>query len=108
MKSIALAVSLSVALAGQIAVAQDAPPTDGAGLYKAKTCVACHGAEGKKGLLPTYPKLNGQNKDYLVTQMKDIKSGARANGQSAAMKGVMHLVNDAEIEAIATWLSSIQ
>lgn len=108
MKSITFAVSLSVALSAQIAVAQDAPPADGAGLYKAKTCVACHGAEGKKGLLPTYPKLNGQNKDYLVTQMKDIKSGARANGQSAAMKGIMHLVSDQEIETIAAWLSSVQ
>jgi hypothetical protein len=26
--------------------------------------------------------------------MLDIKSGARANGNSAAMKGVMHLVSD--------------
>lgn len=103
MKSVFLALSLGIFFIGQTVQAED-----GAALYKAKTCVACHGAEGKKGLLPSYPKLNGQNKDYLVVQMKDIKSGARANGQSAAMKGVMHLVNDAEIEAIATWLSSIQ
>lgn len=104
MKSLLIALSLGAAFVSQTTFAAE----DGAALYKAKTCVACHGAEGKKGLLPTYPKLNGQNKDYLITQMKDIKSGARANGQSAAMKGVMHLVNDAEIEAIATWLSSIQ
>ena len=37
--------------------------------------------------------------------MKDIKSGARNNGQTAAMKGVMHLVNDDEIKAISDWLS---
>jgi cytochrome c len=37
--------------------------------------------------------------------MQDIKSGARANGNSAAMKGVMHLVSDKEIEAIADWVS---
>ena len=40
--------------------------------------------------------------------MKDIKSGARANGQTAAMKGIMHLVSDAEIETIAAWLSGVQ
>lgn len=109
MKSVFFAVSLSVALVSQIAIAADpAAPVDGATLYKSKTCVACHGPEGKKGLLPTYPKLNGQNKDYLVTQMKDIKSGARANGSSAAMKGIMHLVSDAEMETIATWLASVQ
>lgn len=107
MKLITLAVSLSVALFSQITVAEDAP-ADGAALYKAKTCVACHGAEGKKGLMPNYPKLNGQNKDYLIAQMKDIKSGARANCNSAAMKGVMHLVDDKEIETIAAWLATVQ
>ncbi len=108
MKSLFLALSLGVVFMGQTVQAADAPATDGAALYKSKTCVACHGAEGKKGLLPAYPKLNGQSKDYLVVQMKDIKSGARANGQSAAMKGIMHLVSDAEMETIATWLASIQ
>jgi len=80
---------------------------DGEALFKEKTCVACHGAEGKKPLLPIYPKLAGQNKDYVVQQMKDIKSGTRANGQSAAMKGVMHLVSDEEIEALADYLSNL-
>ena len=55
--------------------------------------------------MPTYPKLAGQNAEYATAQMKDIKSGARSNGQSAAMKGVMHLVNDEEMKAIAEWLA---
>jgi cytochrome c len=81
---------------------------DGAKLYAEKTCNACHGADAKKPLLPTYPKLAGQNAGYAEQQMKDIKSGARNNGQTAAMKGVMHLVNDEEIKAIATWLETLQ
>jgi cytochrome c len=78
---------------------------DGAALYKDKTCNACHGAKADKPLMPNYPKLAGQNAAYAEQQMKDIKSGARNNGQTAAMKGVMHLVNDEEIKAIADWLS---
>ena len=54
------------------------------------------------------PKLTGQNAAYMVEQMKDIKSGARNNGQTAAMKGVMHLVNDDEIKAIADFLSKLK
>jgi cytochrome c len=81
---------------------------DGAALYKKKTCVACHGADGKQPILPEYPKLAGQSKEYMVRQMQDIKSGARANGNSAAMKGVMHLVSDEEITAIAEWLSGLE
>jgi cytochrome c len=78
---------------------------DGGKLYAEKTCNACHGPTGNKALMADYPKIAGQNRDYIVKQMKDIKSGARANGNSAAMKGVMHLVSDAEIEAIADWVS---
>jgi cytochrome c len=78
---------------------------DGAKLYTEKTCNACHGPTGNKALMPDYPKIAGQNKAYIVKQMTDIKSGARANGNSAAMKGVMHLVSDKEIEAIADWVS---
>jgi cytochrome c len=81
---------------------------DGAALYKDKTCNACHGPKGDKPLMPNYPKVAGQNAAYMEAQMKDIKSGARANGQSAAMKGVMHLVNDEEIKAIADYLSKLK
>jgi len=81
---------------------------DGAALYKDKTCNACHGPTGNKPLMPNYPKIAGQNAAYIEAQMKDIKSGARNNGQTAAMKGVMHLVNDEEIKALADYLSKLK
>jgi cytochrome c len=79
---------------------------DGAALYKAKTCWSCHGKDANSPILPVYPKLGGQNADYIFNQLKDIKSGARANGQSAAMKGVMGMVNEAEMREIADWLAT--
>lgn len=81
---------------------------DGAKLYTEKTCSACHGAKGDKPLLPIYPKIAGQNAAYTEQQMKDIKSGARNNGQTAAMKGVMHLVNDEEIKALSLYLEKLK
>jgi cytochrome c len=81
---------------------------DGAKLYGEKTCNACHGPKGDKPLMPNYPKIAGQNAAYIVQQMQDIKSGARNNGQTAAMKGVMHLVDDEEIKAIAEHLSKLK
>jgi cytochrome c len=81
---------------------------DGAKLYAEKTCVACHGKDGKKPLTAEYPKIAGQNAKYAERQMLDIKSGARANGNSAAMKGVMHLVSDAEIKTLADYIASIK
>jgi len=79
---------------------------DGATLFTEKTCIACHGPKGNKPLLPSYPKIMGQNAAYAEQQMKDIKSGKRANGQAAAMAGVMHLVNDEEMKALSVWLEA--
>jgi cytochrome c len=103
-----------------LAPAADAPPAsgpaaapaaaaaDGPTLFVKKTCVACHGKDAKSPILPTYPKLAGQSADYAYNQMNDIKSGARNNGQTAAMKGIMHLVSDEEIRTIANWLATLQ
>lgn len=77
----------------------------GAALYTAKGCVACHGAGGTAPIMPTYPKVAALPEPYIVNQMKDIKSGARSNGQSAVMKGIMATVSDEEMQAIAAWLS---
>ncbi|MDO8607970.1 MAG: c-type cytochrome [Phaeospirillum sp.] len=84
-----------------------APATPGKTLFLTKTCVACHGKEGKKPL-PGYPSIGGQDKAYILAQTKDIKSGARANGKANAMQPVMHLVNDDEITAIAEYLSTVK
>lgn len=102
MKKVVLFTALTAALAAPAFAA------DGAKLFNEKTCNACHGAEGKKPLMPTYPKLAGQNAAYAEQQMKDIKSGARNNGQTAAMKGVMHLVNDEEMKAISEYLAKVK
>ena len=80
---------------------------DGAELYKTKTCFTCHGQDGKTPIMPAYPKVAGQNAEYALQQMKDIKSGKRANGMSAAMKGIMHLVSDEEMKALADYLAKL-
>ncbi len=101
-KGLVLAVSavLSLGVMGSAAAA------DGAALYKSKTCFSCHGQDANTPIMPTYPKLAGQNADYAYNQMMDIKSGVRNNGQSAAMKGIMAMVTAEEAKAIAEWLST--
>ena len=99
-----LAVGLVVGATSNLA----AEELDGAKLYMTKTCVACHGKDAKTPLLPVYPKIAGQSPEYAYNQMQDIKSGARSNGQTAAMKGIMPLVSDDEMRAIADWLGSLQ
>jgi len=99
---------LTLAAAISFALAVPAIAADGANLFKTKTCWSCHGKDAKTPIMPIYPKLAGQNADYLFNQMKDIKSGARANGQTAAMKGVMGLVTEEDMRAIADWLATLK
>ena len=81
---------------------------DGAALYTAKLCQTCHGPEGNAPIIAMYPKFNGQNKDYLVAQMKDIKSGARNNGMTAAMRAMVANVPEEEMTAIADYLANVK
>jgi cytochrome c len=91
---------LSLSAVGSVVAA------DGAQLFQEKTCWSCHGKDAKTPIIPIYPRLAGQNAEYAFNQMKDIKSGARTNGQTAAMKGVMATVSEEEMRIIADWLAT--
>jgi cytochrome c553 len=76
-----------------------------------KTCVACHGADGKTPTLPTYPILAGQHRDYLVHALKSYQRGVaggspasniRKNAVMGAMAAPLSLE---DIENIAAWLA---
>jgi len=79
---------------------------DGAQLYATKACLSCHGPDGRTPMLPIYPKVAGQNAGYIYNQLRDLKSGARNNGQAAIMLGIMAGVSDAEMRAIADWVAA--
>ena len=81
---------------------------DGAALYRDKMCLTCHGKDAKTPVSPDFPKLAGQNAKYSEQQMLDIKKGTRANGGSAAMKGAMDLVSEAEIKQLADYLAKLK
>ncbi|MDM8564694.1 c-type cytochrome [Candidatus Halobeggiatoa sp. HSG11] len=81
--------------------------TKGAELFKSKSCNICHGDDTQSPSLSVYPKLAGQNKIYSLTQMKDIKSGERNNGNSAAMQGILHDLTEQEMAILAEWLESV-
>ena len=83
MKLVTKTLLLAVMLGGAVNLAQAAGNAD-AGKTKAAVCGACHGADGNS-MVPTFPKLAGQNERYIIKQLHDIKSGARNNGQTAAM-----------------------
>jgi len=101
----AAAASAPATAAAAPAAAPAAAADPGAAAYQAKGCAGCHGPDGKTTPMGTYPKIAGQSAVYLLAQMQDIKSGTRANGQTAMMKPIIGGVSDDEMKAMAEWLS---
>ncbi len=98
----------TLTLVAVVVLSPDILAEDGANLYMTRTCFTCHGKDGKSPLLPEYPIIAGQNAAYSLQQMKDIKSGARANSMSPAMQGVMHLVSDEEMDLLAEYIETME
>lgn len=95
---VVLALGLALLVAGAVAA-------DGGALFREKGCHACHGADGSHPVSPDYPLLAGQNRSYLLRQMRDIRDGVRTNGLSGVMRATVTGVSDEEFAAIAEWLA---
>jgi len=69
-------------------------------------CRACHGAGGAAPIAPNYPKLNGQNRAYLISSLKAYKNGERKGALAAAMSAQAAQLSDADMEALANYYAS--
>ncbi|MBF0804046.1 MULTISPECIES: cytochrome c [unclassified Neisseria] len=76
---------------------------------KIPACMACHGPNGA-GIpgggsdIAAYPRLGGQHKDYIVTQMKAYQSGQRSN---AIMADIAARMSDEELNAVANFIQGL-
>jgi cytochrome c553 len=73
----------------------------GAALF-AQMCVACHAADGNS-TTPANPKLAQQHPEYLIKQLKEYKSGKRAN---AIMSGFAAGMSEEDMRNVSYWLAS--
>jgi len=73
-----------------------------AGKRKSATCVACHNADGNS-INGDWPKLADQHSKYTVKQLKEFKSGERAN---AIMKGMATPLSEQDMEDLAAYFAS--
>jgi cytochrome c553 len=70
-------------------------------------CASCHGPNGA-GMPAQYPRLSGQNAEYVETQLKAFRIGARANDINATMRGVAGRLSDREIAAVADYIAGLR
>jgi cytochrome c553 len=74
------------------------------GKAKSVTCAACHGPDGNS-TVTTFPRLAGQNEDYLIHSLHAYQKGTRKNAIMSPMAGPL---SPSEIEDLAAYFSSQQ
>ena len=95
----------SAATAAKEAVASATGP-DGKALYA--KCAGCHGADGKTAALGKSAVIAGQSTADLETKIAGYKAGTlNTNGMGALMKGQVAAYSDADIKAVASYISGL-
>ena len=102
MLSVATAMSLWLVM---VVPAQAANGNVAAGQAKAAVCAGCHGADGNGGADPLWPKLAGQDPDYIAKQLADFKSGAR---KDPIMAGMVAGLSAADMRNIGAYYASLK
>lgn len=74
-----------------------------AGKAKSASCAGCHGAEGISNN-PLWPNLAGQQRGYLVKQLKAFRDGSRSDPMMSPMARPL---SDEDIANLAAWYSSL-
>ncbi|MBS0433030.1 MAG: cytochrome c4 [Proteobacteria bacterium] len=78
------------------------PGDAAAGQGKAAACGACHGMDGNS-TDPQYPKLAGENEQYIVRQLMNFKSGVRVN---SIMQGMVAPLSPQDMHDIGAYFAS--
>lgn len=70
-------------------------------------CAGCHGPAGA-GMPAQYPRIAGQFPEYVETQLKAFRAGARANDPNSTMRGVAARMTDREIQAVSEYAAGLR
>jgi cytochrome c553 len=71
-------------------------------------CMACHGPTGRGNELAKFPALRGQQSVYVMKQLNDYASGARATGPNAIMQTIAKRLSPDDIRNLASYLQGIR
>jgi cytochrome c553 len=88
--------------------------TEGQKLYKGgnagsgvPACASCHGPAGS-GIPVQFPRLAGQHAKYVMSQLKNFRSGDRANDGGKMMQTIARKMTDQEMKAVAEYISGLR
>lgn len=70
-------------------------------------CAGCHGPAGS-GIPAEFPRLAGQHADYVLAQLKSFRAWERSNDSAKMMRMVAGKLSDADMQALAEYLSGLR
>ncbi len=70
-------------------------------------CAGCHAPDGAGNAPAGWPSLRAQHPTYIVKQLNDFRSGARANDPNKMMRQIAVQMSDADIEAVAEYIATL-
>ena len=95
--------------------AEEAKVALGETLYRAgnadigvAACTACHAPDGKGNASAGYPSLSGQDVAYTDLTLRAFRAGERANDEASIMRTIAARLSDAEIAALASYVSGLR
>ena len=65
-------------------------------------CAACHGQQGEG--IATFPKLAGQNKDYIIDRLTTYKNRGQVGTMSSTMWAQAGMLSEQEIQLIGEFI----
>ncbi|MGH1441625.1 MAG: c-type cytochrome [Cellvibrionaceae bacterium] len=72
------------------------------------SCTGCHSPKGLGNDPAGYPRLSGQYSEYIAKQLRAYRAGERTAGaNSQIMRQVAEQMSDAEIDAVANYISGL-
>jgi cytochrome c553 len=72
-------------------------------------CTACHAPNGNGNMLAGFPRLSGQPVEYTIAQLKAYRNGERLTDEdfNGMMRDIAENLSDAEIEAVANYMTGL-
>ncbi len=70
-------------------------------------CAACHGPRGQGNEPAGYPRLSGQNVEYVVKSLNEFRDGERGGPQAQIMTDIASRLTDEEIAAVANYITGL-
>lgn len=74
--------------------------------FQISACMSCHGPSGH-GIPPLYPRVAGQSRNYMETELLKFKSGKRKS-QGDIMTSIAFRMSEQQIKAVAAYMHAIK